>query len=381
MKKIWSDWLETNKESLNQGYEKEFASEVLAKINGIEPIDIITQYSFKDSLNKNRRIDFLIRNKSKGFLLAIELDGTNKDRTHKDWAAFLERQNDLLEAVGPLLRFSNKQFFDDPIRVIRRIEKTLDKQRIDAQIRRKNTEEKTKLEKDLSRHQAELDFLENKIKESQSAGQSEKPIKALQSELSKKESEYRRAQKEHDQLVIRLQHDFQKKIDDALAETQTELEGLKLENEIMNRFVMIIAVIAVTGLIFMLGQNSFVGSSQAPINNFEKKVGLNSKSFDCSKIDARNAHYCTNKSTVACGPIVQIKRTSKNVFLNLYDKYPNSPLTVVIWKNKIKGVEERIGTIDGIVSQTVCASGVINKYKDTLRIEIKNPYALRVMEH
>ena len=152
----WEDWITQNKRSFDIFYEKNFIRQVLAQINDIEPSDVVPQFEFRDSLNKKRRIDFYIKNNQKGYSLAIELDGCYKDTNQKTWADFLSRQNDLLEVIPALLRFSNKQLELDPVQIINRIETKLEKQQTDTQIRRKHIETKSKLETEISEYQIEI---------------------------------------------------------------------------------------------------------------------------------------------------------------------------------------------------------------------------------
>ena len=76
----WLRWIGKNKNKISDGFEEEFVKRVLANIAAIEPDDLVAQYPFKDSIGKNRRIDFLIRNREKGYFLPIELDGAQKSR-------------------------------------------------------------------------------------------------------------------------------------------------------------------------------------------------------------------------------------------------------------------------------------------------------------
>ena len=62
----WEEWASLNSLKINEGFEKDFVRLVLSQIPEIDPSDVIAQYTFKDSINKNRRIDFVIQNKSSG---------------------------------------------------------------------------------------------------------------------------------------------------------------------------------------------------------------------------------------------------------------------------------------------------------------------------
>ncbi len=126
----WTAWKQRHKKELWHvaGYEELFVNKVLSQIPQISPSDVTPQYRFVDSTGKPRYIDFMIINKAKGYQLPIELDGLDKDKEHAKWNDFLKRQNDLISQFGTVLRFSNKQMFDDPIYIIREIQKALSSQ-------------------------------------------------------------------------------------------------------------------------------------------------------------------------------------------------------------------------------------------------------------
>ena len=60
------------------GYEERFVDLVLSKIPELSPSDVVPQYHFKDNSGKDRYVDFMIINKTKSWLLPIELDGYAK---------------------------------------------------------------------------------------------------------------------------------------------------------------------------------------------------------------------------------------------------------------------------------------------------------------
>lgn len=113
----WQHWKQYYRQEIahDYGYEEKFVDLVLSQVPNLEPDDVIAQYHFKDSNNKNRYIDFMIINKTKGYNLAIELDGLTKLQDHTgnlDYASYQDlwfRQNDLMRSVGGLLRFTNQQ--------------------------------------------------------------------------------------------------------------------------------------------------------------------------------------------------------------------------------------------------------------------------------
>lgn len=129
MQQDWQQWKYINKEKIQHiaGYEEKFVDEILSKIPEITPDDVIPQYHFTDSKNGNRYIDFMILNKSKGYSLPIELDGYSKlkNQIYEKFNDFLERQNDLIQQFGIVLRYTNKKAFNQTHTVITEIRQAL----------------------------------------------------------------------------------------------------------------------------------------------------------------------------------------------------------------------------------------------------------------
>lgn len=130
-------------------FERVFVDTVLSKLHNVEPSDVIPQYHFKDSRGGNRYIDFVVMNDAKGFGLAIELDGLTKIQNTWDksldydrYDDMMVRQNDLLKLtnIESLLRFTNKQMFNQTTWVINEINQELQKQAFNtARLREQQT--------------------------------------------------------------------------------------------------------------------------------------------------------------------------------------------------------------------------------------------------
>jgi len=159
----WNDWIELNTNKLyhTQGFEVLFVERILVEIKTIKPQQVICQYHFKDSRNKNRYIDFVIEDKFGNKLLAIELDGTYKDADHDKWSDFLDRQNDLLNKFNTLLRFSNKDILTKPKDVIDSITNKIESEIIKIKEREKTEENHNKLKDELfskeQKHKIEIE--------------------------------------------------------------------------------------------------------------------------------------------------------------------------------------------------------------------------------
>jgi hypothetical protein len=110
------------------GYEEKFVDTVLARIPSICPDDVVPQYEFLCDRGIRRRIDFMVINVQKGYLLPIELDGAEQPGIGRIWREFLERQNALIRKFGTVFRYSNSKMFDEPDVIIREISEELQRQ-------------------------------------------------------------------------------------------------------------------------------------------------------------------------------------------------------------------------------------------------------------
>jgi hypothetical protein len=123
----WHEWKSANVHKLKHpaGFEEEFVDRILANVPRLSPGDVTAQYEFVDDEGRQRRIDFAIRNATKGYNLMIELDGASKDTDTTKWRDFLERQNYIVLRYDRILRFSNRCMFERPSKVIATISRGL----------------------------------------------------------------------------------------------------------------------------------------------------------------------------------------------------------------------------------------------------------------
>ena len=154
MMQTWENWLDSNRKLMQHpvDFEERFVIDILKKINGLKPEDVIPQYHFTDFDGGNRYIDFCIKNAEKGYFLSIELDGRFKfqnDLLEKT----LERQNALVSNVGTLVRYANTTWLNNPNRVINEIQTILYKQKIKHM---NDAESRKQIQKSLSDYQKEL---------------------------------------------------------------------------------------------------------------------------------------------------------------------------------------------------------------------------------
>ncbi|MFB6349644.1 hypothetical protein ACFBZI_09440 [Moraxella sp. ZJ142] len=132
----WFEWKQHYHRQLNHpaDFERMFVDKVLSKIAIINADDVIPQYHFVDSRGKNRYVDFMVINPTKGYLLAIELDGltklqdANKQLNYDSYQDLWYRQNELMRKIGVLFRYTNKDMLHNSKQVIQEIHDELVRQ-------------------------------------------------------------------------------------------------------------------------------------------------------------------------------------------------------------------------------------------------------------
>lgn len=127
----WNEWINKYSSKIDQneyGYERMFVEKVFKYIIYIKPDDVIPQYRFIDKRGRSRYIDFVIKLTDTD-LLPIELDGVEKFSKYDILPDTLERQNELLNQFGRLLRFSNNQLLHDPYTIKNDLENYVTKAR------------------------------------------------------------------------------------------------------------------------------------------------------------------------------------------------------------------------------------------------------------
>lgn len=98
-----------------------------------------------------------------------------------------------------------------------------------------------------------------------------------------------------------------------------------------------------------------------------------------AKIEANKSAFHVGESIMACGKLAQIKHLENRHYLNLDKPYPNQTLTILVWNSDYRWFESRFGSLDAMNGRRICARGVIEQYKNSLQIEVKNPQFLRLM--
>lgn len=90
------------------------------------------------------------------------------------------------------------------------------------------------------------------------------------------------------------------------------------------------------------------------------------------KVPLDSLNQYIGKRVTVCSEVYGIKTTDKVTFINVGAKYPNAPLTIVIFKkdldaNFTESPEKLYG------NQPICVTGVVKDYKGKTEIIVSNP--------
>ncbi len=348
----WLEWKRVNAKKIAHvaGYEEKFVDVVLSRIPGLCPADVVPQYVFFDERGKERRIDFMIINPNKGYLLPIELDGEHKPNGDigEDWNDFLERQNDLLRSFRKLFRYSNKKMFSSSSEIIREISREL-----------------------LIQESA------NRVQET-----SKQTYIELQVALKKFAEQVNR--------------------DTPVQEAYSHSSRAVWRQSLTVGAAALFATISLSYFVWQNGGRHDVSVQQTPVATtsvgmrgksptsvVERDVSVQETPLATASIDAREEPQITvavphanpsgdfilasqaqayiGKYKQVCGHIAGSKELPAGFFINFDRPYPNAVMTAVIWHQAIN----RIGPLQLVENQQVCISGVIQSYLGKPQIEIE----------
>lgn len=229
----WENWIHSNRKLMKHpaDFEERFVANILTKINGLNPEDVIPQYHFTDFDGGNRYIDFCIKNAEKGYFLSIELDGRFKFE-HDLLEKTLERQNALVAKVGTLVRYANKTWLNNPNRVINEIQTILYNQKS----KHMNDEEsRNQIKESLSDYQRQL----QEVKELSKLNNHEKELKQLNSVImslktqmeEKKEVLYNYETTDELKNINRMMLGLSQQIEDLKGKLKEDVKTSNLESE------------------------------------------------------------------------------------------------------------------------------------------------------
>jgi hypothetical protein len=88
-------------------------------------------------------------------------------------------------------------------------------------------------------------------------------------------------------------------------------------------------------------------------------------------IEAKDANSYYGKHVTACGRVYGIKTNANVTFINMGEKYPNSPLTIVIFARDRTNFPYSIE--DFFADKNISVKGEVVEYKSKAEIIINNP--------
>lgn len=97
------------------------------------------------------------------------------------------------------------------------------------------------------------------------------------------------------------------------------------------------------------------------------------------QIKTRAAANYIGQQVTACGPVAQISSFKKGFYLNFDNPYPQHSMTVVLWQDQVEAVEGKLGKLNNLQGTEVCATGVMEQYKQHPQIKIADSLAIDLL--
>jgi len=353
----WQKWKYENRDKIKHivGYEEKFVDEILSQMPEISPDDVIAQYPFKDNKSGNRYIDFMIVNKSKGYQLPIELDGYAKinNKGYEKFNDFLERQNDLIQQFGIVLRYTNKKAFQQQQQVILEIRKALQ-----AQVSHQITEQskQKQIQVLIAEQVAKIADLEKQLTTNNSLNHSD---------VSNELSNVRKGIDVFKQNHLQELQNVQKELSEMKGRQTQELVSVK--NDIKKQIyigVGLVASIALGAVIYIKSTSQSVENipitQQVSSSYISSDVQADQNSTSSANhIQSIQASMYIGQNRIVCGKVAQLKEFSKGVYLNFDQPYPKATFTVVIWNNN-SHISKQLRNVE---NNTLCIQGKIEEYR------------------
>ncbi|WP_104498414.1 OmpH family outer membrane protein [Acinetobacter indicus] len=353
----WQKWKYENRDKIKHivGYEEKFVDEILSQIPEISPDDVIAQYPFKDNKSGNRYIDFMIINKSKGYKLPIELDGYAKinNKGYEKFNDFLERQNDLIQQFGVVLRYTNKKAFQQQQQVIHEIRKALQVQ-TNHQVTEQSKQKQ--IQSLIAEYEAKIADYEKQQTTNNSLNNSD---------VSNELSQVRKGLNLFKQNHLQELQNVQKELSEMKGRQTQELGSVK--NEIKKQIyigVGLVASIALGAVVYIKSTSQSV--ENIPITQQVSSSYLSSdvqadqnSTSSANHIQSIQASMYIGQNRIVCGKVAQLKEFSKGVYLNFDQPYPKATFTVVIWNNN-SHISKQLRNVE---NNTLCIQGKIEEYR------------------
>lgn len=324
------------------GFEEKFVDEILSKIQGIIPNDVVPQYHFIDNSGKDRYIDFAIKI-DENTILPIELDGKTKFDNYDIFDDTFKRQNNLIEKFGFLLRYSNKRFLTQGNDVIQEISECI------LKLRDKSSKSNIK-DIEISNLKEYTNHLEIELKRLQKNTQKQISISTNENFISLND----------DAL------DLLKEINAKIGKEQKQ--GYKIYGMILAILVPVVAV-----LYFALNFSGKPTNTTQVANESPISIDTSSVQYEVKKIDPKGSFVNTkqiidyeNTRQVVCGKMIEIKEFKSGVYLNLDAPYPKNNFYLTIWN------DSNLKNLEKFKFKIVCGFGKIVKNRDKFTIYIND---------
>lgn len=405
----WDVWINNNLDKLKHpmDYELQFVNTILRNIPNLSPNDVFAQHHFIDQQNKNRYIDFMIKNDQKNYLLPIELDGFWKVTTYSDFNDMLSRQNALIAKYRILLRYTNAQMKYDPQKIISEISGILQSQcrnegieKIDTQTTSNVLEFKESLKDQIKKSTiqseiAELTkmviYLETNIIDEPSP---QLPLTPTPTYLAKTSPIPTatpitpKPQRKSPVAIIvivafilfiiasvGLFVSYSKK--NVATDENTQLQGITnqsqslLSNSAPNsqeESQQVIDTHKITEPPTSQNTAQYEADQIQPVEPQQQKKPVLTTPATDQNINAKSANQYVGEYKTVCGSVAQVKSFSKGIYINLGSSYPNQDLTIVVWSADVNN----FGDFTNFENKDLCISGEIGSYKGIPQIQLKN---------
>lgn len=89
-------------------------------------------------------------------------------------------------------------------------------------------------------------------------------------------------------------------------------------------------------------------------------------SYSQTEISSNKAKYYVGEYVTVTGKVKEIKEScAGNIFLNIENKYPDNPLTIVIYASDCDDIQSDLSTNWlNLLDETITVSGIIENYQD-----------------
>lgn len=410
------------------GFPELFVDNVLSKINGLTPDDVQVEYPFKDNNGRSRRVDFMIINPKRNWLLPIELDGMAKmvdesfdagtyRQRYAKFNDFLERQNAIIGQFGLVLRYSNNSFRDNPNKIINEIVDTLNKQSKQQEI----------IEIREQHNKAIIADYENKIKSLQQqtiqmSNQSEQQnnevlslLQQMQNEISNLKNKNETNNKPQIQIVEKHHYHYMDNDEEEYEEAYGLAAWVKIAigigalmligilyfwfkpkseivpttpvqsapvvtKPVIKEVVVEKEVIKEVPVVVPAKQETKTETKSKPVTppkvetKTENKVipkPVQEKPKPESKIQSSNSSsgYVVGQKANVCGKVYEVSEFAGGSYLNLNGYYPNHEIALTVWKHK---------DLEYFEGKQVCSYGIVKEYKGKLSIDVNSLKGIKI---